>query len=266
MPSHDRSPVNTPGTIVRRVIMRRTTLWLGAAALMLTVACWPTTRSVGTNFVVTQQQLPLWVKAMEFIDRDINLERTADAVLAGVAGDEAKVRAALAWTIANVKPAPPGLAVVDDHIWNIVVRGYGTTDQQADVFTTLLSYSGVPAFWTMVGREPDEIPISYAKVGGRWCMVDVRRDIIFRTASGTLVAASDAEQDPAILQAAVATQPDAEAYLLHFAGFHAPPPPDELRADMQRPLRRLSFEMRRLIGVAGRTWEMRPQAISGAQP
>ena len=254
---------STPGG---RRLLRRTALLLGAVALMLTVACWPTTRYVGVNFVVTEQQLPVWVKAMEFIDRDINLARTADAVLAGVAGEEEKVRAALAWTNANVKPQPADFTVVDDHIWNILVRGYGTSDQQADVFTTLLAYSGVPAFWTMVGREPDEMPISYAKVGERWCVVDVRRAIIFRTASGALVSTSDVERSPAILRESAAALPDAQKYLEHFDGFRAPAPPEEMRADMQRPMRRLSFEVRKLIGIEGRGWQMRPQATSGAQP
>jgi hypothetical protein len=134
------------------------------------------------------------------------------------------------------------------------------------VFTTLLSYADVPAFWAMVGRAPSEIPISYVSVDGRWCMVDVRRSLIFTTTAGSLASVADVERNPAMIAAVAAALPDADAYVSHFAGYRAPLPPEESRADMQRPWRRLSFELRRLIGAEGRTWQMRPQAVAGVQP
>ena len=37
---------------------------LGITAVAATVACWPTSRLVGVNFVVSEQRLPLWLKVM----------------------------------------------------------------------------------------------------------------------------------------------------------------------------------------------------------
>src|SRR5688572_9967686 len=97
--------------------LRRAALVGSVAVLLLMIACWPTSRFVGVNHIVSRQTLPLWVKAVDFIDRDLNLARTAHAVLGDTAGDDAKAAAALAWTRANIRNTPGGMPFVDDHVW-----------------------------------------------------------------------------------------------------------------------------------------------------
>ncbi len=250
MPTHDR---------VRTI--RRAVVALGFTAMVMTVACWPTTRFVGVNFVVTQQSLPLWVKAMEFVDRDRNMAQTAHAVLGEIDGDEVKTTAALTWTRANVRNAPPGLPIVDDHIWHVLIRGYGQSDQQADVFTTLLAYAGVPAYWSLIGNPPEEIPISYVRIRDRWRVYDVHRGLVFHNASGDLATPEEIAANHELIRAAAATVvDDTEGYLRRFNGYQAPVAPDVLRADLQMPGRRLWYEIRRPLGMQGREWQMRPSA------
>ena len=62
-------------------------------------------------------------------------------------GSRTRVLAVFDWTARRIQPTPEGWPVVDDHILNIIIRGYGMTDQRADVFATLTTYAGVPAFW-----------------------------------------------------------------------------------------------------------------------
>src|SRR4029450_12355764 len=92
---------------MRRPLLRRVLILVGVIAAVLTVACWPTTRSVGVNHVVSTQQLPLWAKAADFIDRDANLVTAARSIVGGVSGQQAKAAASLGWTRADSRARPP---------------------------------------------------------------------------------------------------------------------------------------------------------------
>ncbi|MEO8678938.1 MAG: hypothetical protein ABI665_07825 [Vicinamibacterales bacterium] len=242
--------------------------WVFAAVLgvLAVAALSPSSRYIGVNFIVTRQTLPLWIKAVDFVDRDLNLARTSQEVLGGVSGDEARALAALAWTRAHILPAPAGLPIVDDHIWHIIVRGYGQSDQQADVFTVLLAYAGVPAFWGFVGKFPREIPISYVRIEGTWRVFDVARGAAFRDSTGRLASPADIAAHPELIrQTAALHGGDPDGYLEYFAGYQPPPVPDVLRADMQMLGRRLNFEARKLVGRQGEVWQVRPHPSPAPQ-
>lgn len=233
---------------------RRTARRVAAAAVMtalLAIAFWPTSRFVGTNFVVSRETVPLWKKASEFVARDARLREVSAAVLDGVAGGEARAAAAMAWTRAHIRHAPEDLPVIDDHISSVIERGYGQSDQQADVFTTLLTYGGVPAFWRAIGVSPRVIPLSYVLIDGHWRVFDVTRGLTFRTAAGALATPDDVAGDAALVErtARESGVDHLSAYLALFKGYRAPHPPDVLRAELQMPWRRVSFEVHRLMGM-----------------
>ena len=235
---------------------------MAVLASVAAVACWPTSRYVGVNYAISEQRLPLWLKVMEFVDRDVNFAQTAAAVIGGIDSPEQKAEAAMAWTRANIKPAPPGLPIVDDHIWHIIIRGYGQSDQQADVFTTMLAYQDVPAYWMLIGKQPEEIPISYVWIGDRWRVYDVTRGLAFRNAKGELATPEELAADHGLIAAAVRPHfDDAGQYAANFAGYRAPRAPEVLRADMQMPGRRVWYETRKLFGMQGRVWQMRDAAV-----
>ena len=237
------------------------TLVLVVFAAAVATAAWPARRFIGVNYVVTEHTVPLWVKAIDFVDRDINLERTAEAIVRGIAGDERRSLAVLHWTYSNIRPHPAGFPIVDDHVWHVIVRGYGQSDQHADVFTTLLTYAGVPAYWQVVGRKPYELPLSYALVDGTWRVVDVFHRIEFRNASGAWASPHDLAGDAALVRTAAAGRVAAmDDYLRSFDRYQPPAPPDVLRADLQMTGRRLAFELRKAIGRPGRVWQMRAAA------
>jgi hypothetical protein len=222
-----------------------------------------TTTMRGVNYVVTARSLPLYVKTLDFVDRDVNYRHLAAQVTNGAATDDAKLRAVFDWTVANIRPTPPGFPVVDDHVWHIIVRGYGQDDQQADVFTTLLEYAGVPAYWIFIGPKP-ELTLSLARVGGQWRAIDVTNHVMFKNTSGSLASAEELAADPAL---AVRQGPPMHlglAYARFFDGFRAPEAPDVTHAAMQRPVSRAWYEVRRLAGGGGRPWEMRPASRMAA--
>ena len=244
------------GVVRRRRAALVLILMIAAGAV---VASLPAHRKIGVNFVVTDHTLPLWIKAVDFVDRDLNLAQTARQVLSGAESDEARTMAALEWTRAHVKDQPAGLPIVDDHVWHVVVRGYGEPDQQADVFTTLLVYEGVPAYWMLIGTLPDELPLSYVRLQDRWRVFDAGRGIAFRTEAGALATPEDLVRDTSLVERSARGRVEDEArYLEYFRGYRVPQPPDVLRADLQMPGRRTLHEMKRLVGLGGRVWQIRP--------
>jgi hypothetical protein len=231
-------------------------------AALVTAAVWPATRYVGVDYVVSEERVPLWLKTIDFVDRDFNLARTARVAVAGVDGDERKALSVFRWTVRAIHPQPPQLPVVDDHVWHVIVRGYGQSDQQADVFTTLLTYAGVPAYWQFIGKPPRELPLAFALVDGRWRVFDVANQLIFRNADGALASPDEiAAQPDLVRQAAVGCVASVEDYVAYFAGFEPPIPPDVLRADLQMTGRRLAFEMKKLVGKEGRVWRIRRDGL-----
>ena len=236
---------------------RRAGVLLAGVVVIVAVADLPTTTQQGVNYVVSAHSLPLYAKALDFVDRDSNYRRLSAAVMAGAAGDEAKMRAAFDWTTANIRAMPPGFPVIDDHTWHIIVRGYGESDQQASVFTTLLAYAGVRAYWIFIGPRP-ELTLSLALVGGQWRPLDITNRVIFRTASGQLASAEELAADPTLAARQGPATYKGVPYARFFGRFHAPDPPELTHPEMQMLWPRTWHSVKRLAGLGGRTWEMRP--------
>jgi hypothetical protein len=243
----------------RRRPVRGLLAGLVVIAALVALANIPTTTDQGVDFVVTRHSLPLYVKALDFVDRDIHYRRQAAEITAGANTDELKARAVFDWTRANIRRQPPGYPAIDDHIWHIIVRGYGQSDQQADVFTTLLSYAGVPAYFIFIGpRSNQELSLSLVKIDGRWRVADVENNMMFRSRNGQWATAEDVAADPAFAAAQGPAIYQGVPYASVFDGFHAPIPPDLTRADMQVPGARTWFQLRQLFRPGLRGWDMRP--------
>lgn len=234
-------------------------LLIAAPILLVTIALWPVTSLSGVNYEVGEHRLPLWQKAREFLDRDRQTADLASRVVATAAGDEERSLVVLRWTNAHIRHHPPDAPVIDDHVWSIVERGYGSSDQQADVFTTLLTYAGTPAYWILIGPDRPALPLSFALIDGSWRVFDVERGIAFRNAERDLATPEELATNPALIRAAATERvTDIESYMAWFRGFTPPTPPEVLRARMQMPGPRLKFELRNLVGRGGRTWGIRP--------
>ncbi len=237
--------------------LRRVAIVLATVAASVAIANLPTTTQQGVNFVVSSHSLPLYAKALDFLDRDSNYKRMTAQVMSGATTDEAKMRSAFDWTIANIRATPPGFPIVDDHTWHIIVRGYGQDDQQASVFTTLLAYAGVRAYWIFIGPRP-ELTLSLVQIGGRWRAADVTNRVIFRAADGGLATAEDLSADHAIAARQGPPSYRGLPYARYFERFKAPDPPALTHAELQMAGSRVWYETRRLAGRGGRLWEMRP--------
>lgn len=240
---------------MRHVSRRSQLVGVGLVTLLaglLVVANASVTTKKGVNFEVTTHRLPLYVKTIEFLDRHAQYRQLADEITRGVVTDEGRILAVFNWTTRNIRPTPDGWPVVDDHILNIVIRGHGLADQRADVFATIASYAGVPSFWCKVDAPgtKDGLILSFARLGGRWVVIDVDHGFVFRTAGGAMATAEDIAVNPALLPAdARSLMVGSTPYRLVFDSLRTPPIPRLLRAELQMPWPRLWYETRRTVGL-----------------
>jgi hypothetical protein len=230
---------------------------VGAAALVAAglLLSWPVTTRQGVNYEVTTHRLPLYLKAFEFLDRSAQYRQIAEEVSANASTDEQRAMAILTWTKRRVRDQPEGLPVVDDHILNIIIRGYGMPDQQADVYATLCTYAGLPAFWTAV-KTPDQSRgrvLTFVEANRRWRLVDVAAGVAFRTPQGDLATFDEVQHHPELIPAAAATiDLGGLTYSDLMKRLAAPPVPHPLRAELQMPVPRLWHELKATVGIETR--------------
>ncbi len=211
-----------------------------AGTVLLGLLVWPATTRQGINFEVTEKRIPLVIKGMDFLVRNYEYRRLAAEVTRGLGTEEFRVEALFRWTREHIRPVPSGWPVVDDHISHILIRGYGTEDQMADVFTTLAAYAGIPAFWRAFG-DPEDSPrvrgvLSFVRIGGRWTVWNVATGAVSRDTGNRLIPVEELAKDPGWSRLALFSAPKV------------------LRADEQMPLPRMLQELR----SAGRRLLRRP--------
>lgn len=230
-------------------------LFVAGVASMAFVGMGPTaTTRQGINFVVSTHHIPLSVKILDFLHRNAHYRLLAQEVTQGFSSDHERVLAVLDWTRRTIRRTPRGWPIVDDHVLNIIIRGYGLDDQMADAFTTLATYAGVPAFWTFV--RPDDsnaiLTLSFAKVDGVWTPIDVANGLVFRDVHGRWVDVETVAKAPEFAQSvAQDVSPVGLPYWRYTTALgHSFHVPDVTRAEQQMPWPRLLFEARRALHLS----------------
>lgn len=162
---------------------------LSAAVVLLWIGLRIETNTYqGINYEVRELRIPLYLKISGFMDRHWNYKWLTGRILEGRSSEKDRVQAVFEWTMNRIGKQPPQLNIVDDHVWNIIVRGYGTEDQAADVFSTLCNYAGVKAFIlnceAAPGLNPGRIWLSAVHIEDAWRLCDPYRRILFVNLKG----------------------------------------------------------------------------------
>lgn len=123
----------------------------------------------GVNYRLTRYHIPLYIKIIEFVDRDYHYRRIVKNIVQKCKNDEEEVVAIFNWCVDNIKHQPKELSIVDDHPLNIIIRGYGVGDQFEDIFTILCTYAGFEAFYKeFYGLGKKTYIIAFVKIGEMW--------------------------------------------------------------------------------------------------
>ncbi len=144
-----------------------------------------TTRQ-GINYQWHTIKLPLYLKILDFFDRHYNSKQLVRTIIKDAPTQQEKVMQIFNWVHQNIKKAPEGLPIVDDHVWHIIIRRYGVDDQFQDVFTTLCNYAKVNAFFIEVGSEKGRKnkPLSFIKLKRGWSVFDAYYGVYFKNRRG----------------------------------------------------------------------------------
>jgi hypothetical protein len=149
------------------------------------------------------------------------------------------------WTHNNIRKAPKELPVVDDHVWHIIVRGYGVKDQSQDVFTTLCNIAGVGAFFSGIYAEDSSgvIILSFVKIQEKWYVFDAYRGVYFKDKHGRL---ADIGSKNEWLAATLDGQPDID-YTPYLKNLPTIKDIGLNRSNTQSPFNRLLFEIKKIL-------------------
>lgn len=206
----------------------------------------------GINFVVHTIKAPLYIKIIEFFDRDYHYKELVKRVCRKCSSDKDKVLVLFEWTHQNIKrDIPEGWPIVDDHVWHIIVRGYGARDQFSDVFTTLCNYAGVDAFFTWV-YTPDRakrIPLSFVKIREKWTIFDPYHGVYFKDEQGRLADIETIKSKNVWLTERLDKEKPIINYAIYFNNLPSIKRMELGRSNIQSPLRRTLFEVKGWLKV-----------------
>jgi hypothetical protein len=206
------------------------------------------TTQQGINYEWKTIKIPLGLKILNFLDRHYNYKFLVNNITNGLKTDEERAISIFKWTHENLKKNIKGLPIVDDHVWYIIVRGYGAQDQFSDVFVTLCNYTGLSAFYVIVYNKNKDANthLSYVKIDGRWVIFDPWRGVYFKNKANNLASIEDLKLNNYQLAAINKGVLDI-VYEEYFPNL-----PDVVnigfnRANIQSPLRRIIYEVRKWL-------------------
>ena len=239
-------------SIVGRRRARRVAVVIAALAVAIIVARWPVTTATGFNYRVTVKRLTLFEKALAFVDRDFEMRRLSKEITGPDGAPEERLLRLYEWVADNIHPVPPGLPVIDDHVFHIFVRRYGAVDQRAEALAALASYDGMPSTTLALGKNPNHliVQLTVVRLADRLVVFDVNNRIVFRRPSGELASLSDLSTEPSIIErSARGVVVDDVPYREHFERLSALTP-SFVRMEKQRFWPRLKDEiLERFIGL-----------------
>ena len=220
---------------------------VGIAAVML----WPVTTRQGINYQVSERTIPAYAKAVHFLSRSITFRRMARDITAGARTDQERAEKILTWVMDHIhRGTPEGLSVIDDHVLNVAIRGYGTDDQLSDLVTVLCAYAGIPAIRLILLATEDiryRLAVCVVKIDGQWRYADPYHRFIPRHPDGTWMTVDSVVGDPLLVaeQAGDVTFKD-QPYLAYLRALTPVEEPPFLRAWRQVPSKRVWYELARL--------------------
>ena len=158
-------------------------LLIGSLFLFLNISV---TTNKGKDFIVTRSELPLYLKLLGFYDRHFNYKWLVKQITGHLDTREEKVFRLFQWTHETIRPQPKNLPIMDSHVWDVYIRGYGVSDNFHDLFSTLCNYSGVDAFFDRLMFEDSRkyIDITFVRVERDWVAFDPFNGAYFKNRDG----------------------------------------------------------------------------------
>lgn len=200
----------------------------------------------GVNYQVKTVKIPLYLKILNFFDRYYNYKELVKRILKDEKNQKKKVMKIFNWTHENIRKVPKDFPVVDDHVWHIIIRGYGTSDQVSDVFSTLCNYANLEAFFTWIYAKDSakRIPLSFVKIENKWIVFDPYRGVYFQDNTGNLADVNTIKLNSGWRIEGGKPELDYKDYFVNISDIKQ----KELqRANIQSPIKRFIYEVKKWL-------------------
>lgn len=199
----------------------------------------------GVNYEIRLVKIPLYLKIIDFFSRHFHYRELAGDLTKGHKDDFDKIFVLFDWSQKNIRRAPEGLPIIDDHVWHVIVRGYGTDDQVHDVFTTLCNYSGLEAFfeWIDSSDKTRRMPLSFIKINNKWYIFDPYYGVYFEDINNKPVDIKSIKEGNYFLSKKV-VEVNYEDFVMNI------PDIDKIglrRANTQSPLNRITLQIKKYL-------------------
>lgn len=233
--------------------MRRKLLIL-TVTLLLTLAIGAVlninvTTSQGINYRVSKIELPLYLKVLNFFDRHFNYMWLAKRITQNLDTKEEKVFKLFKWTHETIQPQPAKLPIMDDHVWNVYVRGYGVSDNYHDLFSTLCNYIGTPGVFLKIKAKDSEnlLELSFVKIGNDWIVFDPYRGVYFLNKLGEWATLKEINEQNWKLAKLGSIEISDSFYRPYFEAMPDIEAVSLTRSNIQSPIHRLQWQLKQWI-------------------
>ena len=205
--------------------------------------------SQGINYRVSKIELPLYLKVLNFFDRHFNYMWLAKHVTQNLDTKEEKVFKLFQWTHETIQPQPAKLPIMDDHVWNVYVRGYGVSDNYHDLFSTLCNYIEVPGFFLKIEAKGSGnlLGLSFVKIGNDWIVFDPYRGVYFLNKFGEWATLEDINEHNWKLAKLGSIEISDSFYRTYFEAMPDIEAVGLTRANIQSPIHRLQWQFKQWI-------------------
>ncbi len=203
----------------------------------------------GIDYQLSSSRIPLYLKLIDFFDRHYNYTELVRGILRDTKSEKERIIKIFEWTHSNIRKTPKGFPVIDDHVWNIVVRGYGANDQSSYVFTTLCNYAGIEAFYTWVYStdKTKRVPLSFVRLSSRWIVFDPYNGIYFKDKSGEIADIDKLKNGNWAIEYLLGAEKLGYDPKEYFVNLPEAKNIGLTRSGIQSPLKRLIFEVKKWI-------------------
>ena len=203
------------------------------------------TTKQGINYQVYDLRIPLFLKILGFMNRHYNYEQLMKSIVNRNDCAEERAIKIFAWTYKNIRNQPKGLPVVDDHVWHIIIRGYGADDQACDVFTVLCNYANIDAFFSPVYTKDNAglIPLSFVNINNHWRVFDPHNGVYFKNKAGEFASIEQIRSGDWQVDNNISSKQFDIDYATYLQNLPDIKKLGLRRANIQSPLKRLLFEL-----------------------
>ena len=150
-----------------------------------------TTQLVGIDYVVTEYEIPLYLKLYNFYGRHLNYKFIVNEIAKNSDSDLDKVLDISKWLNNNIQKIPKGVEVIDSHPLTIVDRRLGTKDQFSDLLSVMLVYAGIDSFHSV----DDKNALTFFMLNGSWSIIDPYYGVVFLNRKGKMASIQELKDE-----------------------------------------------------------------------